>query len=290
MKFSVIIPTYNRQKFIAKAIYSILAQNYANYEVLVVDDGSTDNTEERVKSINDNRIKYFKKENNERGAARNFGIEMASGDYVTFLDSDDFLLENYLKTAFIELNTLKRPPFYHQGYQVVDVKGRVLSKINFIRNNDFGLLAEGNPFSCMGVFIRRDVLDKFRFNEDRRLSGSEDWELWLRISANYGFVTCNKITACLVNHDYRSVKNYKEEDLILRKELSIKYAFTDEKVKQVYGKYLTKMNVSGDTYIALHLLLAGKKSGAIRHLKTLKDCPSLIFRKRTLAIIKHLLF
>ena len=85
--FSIVIPTYNRAKFIDKAIASLLNQKYEDFEVIVVDDGSTDNTEEVVKSFNNNKVKYYKKENQERGAARNYGAKLAKGEYINFFDS-----------------------------------------------------------------------------------------------------------------------------------------------------------------------------------------------------------
>jgi len=96
-KVSVIIPTYNRANLVGRAIRSTLNQTYPHFEIIVVDDGSTDNTEGIVKSFGDHRIKYYKFEEN-RGVheARNTGIEVASGSYIVFLDSDDELLPHAL--------------------------------------------------------------------------------------------------------------------------------------------------------------------------------------------------
>src|SRR5437868_10948529 len=97
--FSIIIPTYNRASVIKKTIDTTLNQSYPGYEVIVVDDGGTDNTEEVIRAIGNNKITYYKKENAERAAARNYGAAMAKGDYLTFVDSDDLLYQNYLETA-----------------------------------------------------------------------------------------------------------------------------------------------------------------------------------------------
>src|SRR5690606_12236032 len=95
--FSIIVPTYNRVSFIRKTIVSVLHQSYQNFEIVIIDDGSTDNTEKVILSLQDLRIKYYKKENEERAVARNCGIEKATGDYVTFLDSDDILYPNHFE-------------------------------------------------------------------------------------------------------------------------------------------------------------------------------------------------
>ncbi len=98
--FSVIIPTFNRAAFIEQAVKSTLQQNFEDFEVIVIDDGSTDDTERIVQGIKDTRLIYHKKENEERAVARNIGTQLSRGKYVTFLDSDDVLYENHLSTAF----------------------------------------------------------------------------------------------------------------------------------------------------------------------------------------------
>src|SRR5436190_2046181 len=85
---SVIIPCYNRAGMIAKTIISLQNQEYQNYELIVVDDGSTDNTEQVVKKLADKRTIYYKKLNEERAAARNYGAKLAKGNYLNFFDSD----------------------------------------------------------------------------------------------------------------------------------------------------------------------------------------------------------
>jgi glycosyltransferase involved in cell wall biosynthesis len=88
--FSIILPTYNRASFISKAIESVIDQLYNKWELIILDDGSTDNTKEIVLSFNDDRIRYIYQENKERSAARNNGIRNAKGEYICFLDSDDY--------------------------------------------------------------------------------------------------------------------------------------------------------------------------------------------------------
>src|SRR5437764_8362427 len=93
---SVVVPSYNRADLIGKTLRSLQQQEYDQYEIIVIDDGSTDNTEEVVKAIGDQRISYIKKGNAERAAARNFGARIAKGEYVNFFDSDDLALPNHL--------------------------------------------------------------------------------------------------------------------------------------------------------------------------------------------------
>ena len=93
--FSIIIPTYNREKFISIAIESVKNQLFQNWELIVIDDGSTDNTKNIVKHyLSDSRIKYVYQENQERSASRNNGVNIANGKWICFLDSDDKFLSN----------------------------------------------------------------------------------------------------------------------------------------------------------------------------------------------------
>lgn len=286
--FSVIIPTYNRAGFIAETIQSVLKQTYPYFEVIVVDDGSTDDTAAVVSNIADNRICYYKKENGERGAARNFGMCQAKGEYITFLDSDDILYEDYLKNARESIHQYKLPPFLHVGYEVTDEKLRSKIKVDYLKSDDIAIFVKGNPLSCLGIFLHKSITDQFRFNEDRDLAGSEDWELWLRIAANYGIKTDTRVSAALIDHESRSVLGYDESKLIRRKELALKYAFEDEAVKEKFGPYINKMIAYCDSYIALHLILSKKHKQGLKYMKSaFLRTPGFVFERRFAAIIKH---
>ena len=96
-KVSVIMPAYNAAALIAKSIDSVLKQTFSDLELVVADDGSTDNTSEVVKAIKDPRVKYVKKENGGAASARNFGIKNSSGQYIAYCDSDDLFSANHVK-------------------------------------------------------------------------------------------------------------------------------------------------------------------------------------------------
>lgn len=291
LKFSVIIPTYNRVEFILLSLKSVLMQDYENFEVIVVDDGSTDETASVVASISDPRLRYIKTVNSERAAARNTGVKLAVGDYVTFLDSDDLFYSFYLSTAAKGLSQNNFPVFYHQAYEV---RGFTKEKVRFshaYNENDVRFLAKGNPLSCLGVFIRREEALKFPFNEDRNLSGSEDWELWIRLAANFGLKRGRKVCACLILHEDRSVLDVKEDSLVRRKKLAMEYSFKDPEVKKLFGDQFRKMNAFADTYNALHLVLGGKIRRGLYHFsKAIMYYPLCIFQRRTLAIFKYVFF
>jgi len=206
--FSVIIPTYNRAHLIEKTIQSVLNQSYPNFELIIVDDGSTDNTEEVIHNIQNTKLHYYKIKNSERGAARNYGIDRAIGRYVTFLDSDDMYYPWHLSHAYESINNYDFPSFFHLGYELKNEKGKTRFSINKLKNDDILMFIKGNPLSCIGVFIDRSITDKYRFSEERDLSGSEDWELWIRICSNYGIKIDNRISTVMMEHDARSVMNF----------------------------------------------------------------------------------
>jgi glycosyltransferase involved in cell wall biosynthesis len=289
LKFSIIIPTYNRVEFILLSVKSVLEQQYTNFEVIIVDDGSTDSTPEVVSTITDPRVRYLRIENSERGAARNAGTRIATGDYVTFLDSDDILYPNFLSTAEKNLNNDDNIVFFHLGYEVRNL-GK--EKIGFIHKYDASsiyFLLKGNPLSCLGVFVRRPEALLFPFNEDRSLSGSEDWELWIRLAVNYGLKRDPKVCACLVLHDERSVVKIEEDKLIRRKMLAMKYSFKDPEVSKKFGKYWNKMDAYSDTYNSLHLMLDNQIRRSIYYLfKAFRTYPMCIFEKRSLVVFKYL--
>ncbi len=285
--FSVVIPTYNRAHLIVDTINSVIKQSYADYEIIIVDDGSTDNTEDIVNGLQYPHLHYFKRPNLERGAARNFGISQSIGKYVTFCDSDDLLFPNYLANAYETITKNNNADWIHVAYEIKKI-GKPGLKMHHFENNFIIKMAKGNPLSCMGVFVKRSLLEENKFQENRNMAGSEDWELWLRLASRYQIFFDNRISASLLVHDERSVVQTNELKLQLRKYLSIGYAFEDDYVKQCFGNYRKMMNAYFDTYIALHLVL-GKKKGAIKYfLKAFYRYPFVIFNRRALAIFKHL--
>ena len=96
-KISVIVPTYNRTRFLPISIKSILAQTFEDYEIIIVDDGSTDDTSTVVRSFSDSRIKYIRQSNAGQAAARNTGLSHAAGEYIGFLDDDDLYVPSALQ-------------------------------------------------------------------------------------------------------------------------------------------------------------------------------------------------
>lgn len=208
MKFSIIIPTYNRAAFLPAAIESVLLQTHSNWELIVVDDGSTDNTREVVTAYTDSRINYVFQPNAERSAARNNGIAHATGDYVCFMDSDNEMLPTRLAGLQQALSSYPNPAAFYTDIIYRNPKTNV------------ELLKEGIPFSFpinKDTLLRTviatpqlccslEVLKKHQFNT--QLSIGEDTELIARITDEYPLVYLPKqATIVEIDHANRSVSN-----------------------------------------------------------------------------------
>lgn len=290
--FSIIIPTYNRATFIEKTIESALNQTYPNYEIIVIDDGSTDNTEEVINNMNSSKVSYHKIKNSERGAARNYGASIAKGEYVNFFDSDDILYPNHLSEAYQLIVKNKKPEIINISFDVRDPEGKLLTKgMSYSGDLNLQLVKRGNILSCNGVFIRKDISKTHPFNEDRRLSGSEDYELWLRLSSEYPIHYSNIVSSSIINHDDRSVLTMNKEKLIIRFSTLVESLMKNKKFVEKFGRYKNNLLANNYTYISLHIALAGNyKSDTIKYLtKAIIKKPQLILSKRFLAIIKHLI-
>jgi len=288
--FSIIIPTYNRGRFLYKTIESVLTQTYTHFELIIVDDGSTDDTESVVAGFKDKRIIYHFKINEERGVARNTGMDLAIGNYITFLDSDDILYPNHLQNAFKRIKDFSYPDFYRQAYEIKNEKGLVLFANNKLRGDANKFILKGNYFSCIGVFLTKQVTNEVRFNTDRRICPSEDWDYWLRLSVRYKFYYDNAVTASMLQHDERSLNNFNEKQSKLAIALLIKSLKKDEVFVKKRGKYLNMIMAQMYSLLCLNKVLHKKQNGLIKVvIKTLKLSKRELFRRRSLAIIKYYL-
>ena len=209
MKFSIVIPTYNRAAFLPKAIESVLAQTYTDWELIIVDDGSTDNTKDVVSQYSDSRITYIYQQNVERSAARNNGIMHASGDYICFLDSDNYIKADRLQKLVEYIGNKQTTACYYTDIEYNDVaKGIVKIKEgkDYPFPMDLDLLIQdiiATPQLCCAT----EILRKHQFNST--LSIGEDMELLFRITAEYSLIYIpNQATVVEVEHEGRSVTNH----------------------------------------------------------------------------------
>jgi glycosyltransferase involved in cell wall biosynthesis len=194
---SIISPVYNSTEFLKEAINSVLNQTFTTWELILVDDGSTDDSLKICREFenSDARIKVFNKVNGGQGSARNLGLQKCTGDYITFLDSDDLYLKTKLEDQVYDLEnhdaqfciggsfsftkdgeniTLKEVPTFSGRYSSADF---------------FQILYENCPINPNTVIAKKEVFEKAGFfDESPLLRGTEDWDLWIRCVLNVAHI------------------------------------------------------------------------------------------------------
>jgi glycosyltransferase involved in cell wall biosynthesis len=291
MYFSIIIPTFNRAEFLKKSLETAINQDFEDFEIIVVDDAGTDNTLEVIQSFKSEKIRYIKHPiNKERAAARNTGILNANGNFVYFHDSDDLLLPNHLSSAFRYINQNPETHFLVNGYKI-HVGEKSIKKITGFSSNLNIEIIKGNFVSCK-AFVKREVAVQYLFNETRELSGSEDYECWLRISCFYPLKGNDEITSILVQHKERSVQEPNPQKLIKRIEVFEQILYSNNTFTDNYKKYLSDFHSDNMSYLALHLAMMGEQKKSLNFLlKSLAASPlRLITTKRFYVILRFYLF
>lgn len=291
--FSIVIPTYNRADFLPKTIASLDEQAFRGFEVIVVDDGSTDNTPAVLEQLQETYpwLRALRKPNAERGAARNYGTQHARGTYVTFLDSDDLLYPNHLQVAYEYLSQHDQPAWYTQNYEFVNGEGRQV-RANYQYEGDLNRrLVKGNVLSCMGVFLRKDIAEQHPFEEDRRMAASEDYELWLRLAPRHRLHYQNVVTAAMVEHEDRSVLTMDSQKLITRKEVMLEKVMRNEQIRLFYTRsQLNRLLASNWSYIALHIAMSGGNKQLVRKYwwRSVKTHLPMLLTRRSFAVLKRM--
>ena len=213
--FSVIIPTYNRAQPLMEAVESVLEQECEDFELLVIDDGSTDNTKELMleASKKDQRVRYVYQENAERSAARNHGINLAKGAYICFLDSDDVYLNNHLSSFLSTIEKNQNP--------IAMVLGNSMSEFNGERRKDPPYVTQTNEpielvlkisICSQRVCIHSSILKEFKYDINLRVG--EDQELWSRIVRHYPIVHSDQFTVVIRDFGDRTI-DYMNTDTYL---------------------------------------------------------------------------
>ena len=218
-KISVIIPTFNRGNLIRNSIKSVLNQTYKNLEVIVVDDGSIDNTKDVVDKIEDERIKYIKLEENKGGSnARNIGIKYSVGKYISFQDSDDIYYPDKLEMQFKNIinkksnfDFCKIKVIFNESYSKYYPNSRQEKSIS--NGNIFDeLISKGNFISTQAILIKKNFISKYLF--DPLIPRLQDFDLILRMIPKVKISYTKKVL----------VELHIQKDSLTRSELKLKKA------------------------------------------------------------------
>lgn len=230
MKISIIVCTYNGERFITETINSVLSQSYKNYEIIIVDDFSNDNTKNIIKNNYkniSNVIISFNNKNYGLGYSRNKGISISKGEWITFLDQDDLYEKNRLeKLLNLQISNKKYKFFFHDT-NYIDENNSVfdshLHKYNLpypviIKNKSTTLLLKyGSYIDSEAIFFNRNIINNIG-NFDEKLTYLCDYDFFLKISMKYDFFYIkNKLSSWRVhlNQQQKTNKNQKFERLIL---------------------------------------------------------------------------
>ena len=192
---SVVIPTYNAAEFIQEAITTALEQSHAPKEIIVVDDGSTDNTKEILSDVNE--IHFVRQNNKGPASARNHGASLATGQWIAFLDADDLWAPTKLEVQLRRAKEAGAELIYSNRRNFGDCTNVAVIQSEAVKlweGQVFNQLLNGNFVTLSSVMIRSDVFRVCNgFDISPELMGAEDWDLWLRVaSQNIQFAACHE--------------------------------------------------------------------------------------------------
>lgn len=203
MKFSIVIPLYNKQNCIRETLRSVFNQSYTDFEVLVVDDGSTDGSLDVVKEFNDERLRIIEKPNSGVSATRNAGIAAAANEWIAFLDADDIWTSFHLETLVKVHNQHPKAEVLCSNYEkfssnenYVDKLEKIEQKMTCFIVKDFylRLLADKHVIWSSTAVVRKDCFEKVGWFDERLIKG-EDLDFWARLFESFTMAQTEFVTA-----------------------------------------------------------------------------------------------
>jgi glycosyltransferase involved in cell wall biosynthesis len=282
--FSIIIPLYNKEIFIENTLKSVFLQTFNNFEVIIVNDGSTDKSEEIILKFEDKRIKYFYQKNQGASETRNLGIEKSTSNYIAFLDADDLWLPNHLETLKNLIESYPNAGIYASRYQLV-FKNSTVSVPNF-NGIDVGYKGVVSDYffssynysiaTSSSIAVPKQIFNKIGMFKPY-ISSGQDTDMWLRIALEYPVIIGNEITASYLVFIDESLSKTN----ILKKEIKrfdeyLEYEKTNKSLKKyldIYRmEYAIQYKIAGEKKISNKLYNAilpenkATKSKIIYHL------------------------
>jgi len=239
---------------------SVSSQSFSEFEILVVDDGSTDNTAAIVEGYSEPRLHYYPKENAERGVARSYGFARAKGEYVLFLDSDDRFHPEHLATLHRKIQELGQPNFIATKYDFDRNGVRAPSDTATLAEGWYGLdtFVRGNALAC-NICVRRENPNLHLFEEDRRYAAVEDWMFMLENTQHDRVYLVDAVTLTMNDHDQRSMRS-DNTALVRRLQLALEWMLRRVVLTPVQRRVLT-----GRVYYlcAIHAYADGHRADAV---------------------------
>jgi glycosyltransferase involved in cell wall biosynthesis len=279
--FSIIIPLYNKENFIENTIQSVLSQTFEDFEIIIVNDGSTDKSEEKILQFKDDRIRYLSKKNEGVSTARNYGIEKSSADFITFLDADDYWYPTFLETMFTNISKLSDQKVFSAAVEFNTSKKVIPAQYSIFKTNEdleivnyFKASKKESVLWASCAVFHKSVFEKAR-SFDTKIKSGEDTDLWIRIGLIYPIVFSWKILARYVYDSKSLSKNNKLiiDNLDLSK-------FKEAEKTNPDLKYFLDLNRFS---LAIKSKLVGEKSLFYKYYNPI-DLKKIGWKKRTLLL------
>ena len=258
--FSVVIPLYNKVSYIENTIKSVLDQSFIDYEIIVINDESTDESEAVVLGFDDKRIRLYSQKNQGVSVARNLGIEKAKYNYIAFLDADDLWMENHLETLKNLIQDFPNAGIFASRYQLVFKEGKVtVPKFRGIATDFYGIVPDYFEASLNYAVTTSSsiAVPKWVFGEignfKSKISSGQDSDMWIRIASKYSVAISNKITASYLHY----IQNSLSKTPILDKKIK---DFNDYKLEELANPSLKKYLDLYRMEYALQYKIAGAKT------------------------------
>ena len=251
--FSVIIPLYNKAPYVAKAIESVLGQTYRDFEVIVIDDGSTDQSLEVAKTFENKSITIVSQPNSGVSTARNNGVKLAKYPYICFLDADDWWHPTFLEEMKRLITDFPDAGIYGSGYYIVKNGQERIAPIGVPQGFERGIIDYCEVYAktlCMPLTSISVVIPKHIFDEEKgfksQLKFGEDFDLWIRIALKHKVILVNKPLAYYnqdVDVNNRGVAVHKTYSPVNHFIFNLDYLYDNEKNNHRLKILLDKLRV-----------------------------------------------
>ena len=191
--FSIIIPVFNKELFVSNTLKSVLSQTFSDFEIIVVNDGSTDDSEEIILTLQDERIRYFYKENEGVAVARNFGILQSKAAFICFLDADDYWYPTFLEVMYSYIITFPEQSVFACAIEIETLKNTFPAQYSITKKDTFEIVnffeasQKESVLWTSSVAIKKAIFDKVG-SFDISIKKGEDTELWIRIGLQFPVV------------------------------------------------------------------------------------------------------
>ncbi|MDA1021540.1 MAG: glycosyltransferase [Cyanobacteria bacterium] len=274
-RVSVVVPSYNRGDYISETIESILAQTFADFELIVIDDGSTDDTESIVKAFadKDSRVKYFKQANSERAVARSYGMSLSEGEFVCLVDSDDTWYLHKLEKQVVVMDADPELACCYAAVDRMDMASNLVApakrQLEGYSGNIYEELLKRNFIPSVTPIIRKKYIEMVG-KQNTEFIPYEDWDFWLRLARIGKFEHIKEPLGSYRLHPGQSVQNVKAHKIeeVTFKVLDANTPNTNEAYSLAYLRCAYWYIIAGDLKAARDRL----RKSLERNAKRLYDC------------------